>query len=421
MSTKKRPAPISPGASPPDRPFGAGPIAGASLRDRLPTLVEAWRGGRGPATQGGSALGAREIDTAGAALLSLQRGLTGGRELAGAAYMDDRALLGAYLLYYWPVSYMQVSIALAEFPFSPRRILDLGSGPGPASAAVIDAAPSGSTVESLVLVDRSRKSLDLAAAIIGRGARVPAALATARLDLETAVDLPAGPFDLIIMGHCLNELWKGEADALRRRAEFLERASGRLSPGGRLLLVEPALLATSRGLIGLRDMLAARSWRVLGPCPGSYPCPALAAGPERSCHAESPWAAPEPVASLAKEAGLDRTAVKFSFFFLSPPTRAGTPPEERPPENRRVVSDPMLNKAGRIRFILCGGGMLETLSARADDEGARARGFMGLGRGDVVRASSLELRQGGGFGLLPGSELEILSRAPEASAPKEDT
>jgi SAM-dependent methyltransferase len=316
---------------------------------------------------------------------------------------------------------MQVSIALAEFPCSPSRVLDLGSGPGPASAAVIDAAPPGAPVERLVLVDGSRKALDLAASIIGRGGRRPASLSTALLDLESGAELPEGLFDLIVIGHCLNELWKNEADALRRRAEFVERASRRLSPVGRILLVEPALLATCRGLIGLRDLLAARSWRVLGPCPGSYPCPALAAGSERSCHAESPWEAPEPVASLARVAGLDRTAVKFAFFSLSPPTRAGTPPEERASGNRRVVSDPMLNKAGRLRFMLCGDGGLETLSARADDASARARGFMGLRRGDIVRASALEPRQGSGFGLLPGSELEILSRAPEASPKKEPT
>jgi SAM-dependent methyltransferase len=371
-------------------------------------LLDLWRG----------ELGGRDLETAGKALLSLQRGLTGNRALAGGGYMDDRELLGAYLLYYWPVSYMQVSLALAERPCSPRRVLDLGSGPGPVAAAILDApsppSPRGrAEVEELVLVDGSRKALALASSLLARGSS--ARVATVRLDLESDAELPSGPFDLIAMGHCLNELWVGMPDALARRIGLLEQAASRLAPGGRMLLVEPALLATSRGLIALRDRLAASGWRVEGPCPGSYPCPALAAGPERSCHAQSPWEPPEAVAALARAAGLERQSVKFSYFFLSP----GSPPEgsrsEPPAESRRVVSEPMLNKGGRLRYLLCGNGRLEAISARADDPIARAKGFMSLRRGDLIIARGLEARPSGGSGFLPVSELEASSLAPEAA------
>jgi SAM-dependent methyltransferase len=326
--------------------------------------------------------------------------------------MEAEDLLGAYLLYYWPVSYMQVSLALAERPFSPSRVLDLGSGPGPASSAIIDASlPAGSRLDALALVDSSTKALDLAEAIAARGPRPPARIEKARIDLESEAELPDGPFDLIVAAHCLNELWRGDAERLRSRLSLVRRAAGRLAPGGRILLLEPALLATCRDLIALRDGLVSESWRVLGPCPGSYACPAFAAGPGRSCHAESPWQAPEPVASLAKAAGLDRDSVKFAYFFLSPDAK----PEEDRSRNRRVVSEPMLNKAGRLRYVLCGEGRLETISARADDAEASAKGFMSLRRGDLLRPLGLESRGGGGYGLLPDSELGLLSPAPEAA------
>ena len=124
--------------------------------------------------------------------------------------------------------------------------------------------------------------------------------------------------------------------------------------------------------------------------------------------------------TLAKAAGLDRNAVKFAYFFLSPPaglakTRPVTPSEEQQTRLRRVVSDPMLNKAGRLRYVLCAGGRLETISARADDPEAKARGFMELRRGDRIRALGLEPRAGGGYGLLPDSTLVIHTRAPEAA------
>lgn len=394
------------------------PIAGALLGTHIPRLIELWRAGKSLVPFNGNAckLSRSEIETAGAVLFALQRGLTGGRILAGAGYMNDRDLLGAYLLYYWPVSYMQVSLALAENPCTPRRVLDLGSGPGPASAAVIDAlAGIGGRLDELVLVDSSRKALDLAASILGYIPGGPASLTAVELDLESKAKLPKGPFDLIVIGHCLNELWAGEPDALERRTELVERAAARLTPNGLVLIVEPALLATCRGLIGLRDRLATRSWRIIGPCPGSYPCPALTAGPERSCHAESPWKTPESVASLARAAGLDRNSVKFAYFFLAPKSILRGEPGEAPPEDRRVVSEPMLNKAGRLRYVLCGNGRLMTISARADDADIRAKGFMDLRRGDIIRTRGLEPRQGGGFGLAPASELELRARAPEAS------
>jgi SAM-dependent methyltransferase len=334
--------------------------------------------------------------------------------------MDDPDLLGAYLLYYWPVSYMQVSLALAEFPLvrstssGPLRILDLGAGPGPASAAILDALRGmngdGEAYE-LVLADASRAALDLASSILERGA--PVRPRTVTLDLESFSSLPDGPFDLIVAGHCLNELWRGKPEALDRREALLLRAAENLAPGGRILVLEPSLLTTSRELIALRDRLAARSWRVIGPCPGSYLCPILAAGTERSCHAESAWEPPEIVALLAAAAGLDRDSVKYAYFFLEPSIEEGG--RNSATDCLRVVSDPMLNKAGRLRYHLCGAGKLCTLSAKADDAIARAAGFMSLGRGDLVRPTSFEKREGGGLGFGTLSRLEIVRRAPEAS------
>ena len=156
---------------------GARPAAGALLGARLGALIELWRSGRKALGRpgGGGRLTGREIEDAGAALLALQRGLTGDRALAGSGYMEDEDLLGAYLLYYWPVSYMQVSLALAERPFSPSRVLDLGSGPR--SRLVGDNRrhpPRRLQLEALVLVDSSTKALDLAEAIAARGPRPPA-------------------------------------------------------------------------------------------------------------------------------------------------------------------------------------------------------------------------------------------------------
>lgn len=399
---------------------------GRRLEERLPRLVDLWREAAARPSGASPALARPEIDIVGTALLRLQRGLTGERSLAGAPYMDDPSLLGAYLLYYWPVSYIEASIAIAELGLAPRRVLDLGSGPGPAAAAALDAGAA-----RVDLADRSARALELASRVLRRDSD---RIAASRVDLESPDALPEGPgrFDLVILGHSLNELWRGREDRIERRTGLLERAGRLLEPGGALLALEPALLETSREALRLRDALSDSGYRILGPCPasssGPYPCPALAAGPDRTCHAEAAWVPPEPVASLAARAGLDRRSVKYAWFAATP--GGAEPPalaaaregsarvtaDESPDGSSiegRVVSDPMLNKAGRIRYFVCSEGRIATVSAASSSPEAEGSGFLSLRRGDRVRILGAEMRQGGGLGLVPGSSLTLLGRSPE--------
>lgn len=372
-----------------------------NLSSRIPGLVSLWRGG-----QGKGSLSRAEIKTAGEALLSLQRGLTGDRRLAGADYMDTDSLLGAYLLYYWPVSYLQVSYALqcGSHVFSSYaskktvRILDLGSGPGPASAAVADymcGGPGPVPGLEFVFADSGRKALTLAEKILksGKSAAHVVKTLSCSADLEKNTDaVPAGPYDVIVMSHSLNELWRTDKDCIGKRASFLGKLGGMLSPDGIIFIVEPALLETSRALLEVRDVLAGRGFTVCAPCMSDSACPALAAGPNHTCHAEIPWSPVEPVSSLAAAAGLDRESVKMSFMILKRASAAPAAAETGRPLTARVVSDGMMNKAGRIRFLLCDGKSRFAFSAKKDDAGAAAAGFFALRRYDLVEISNPELR-----------------------------
>jgi SAM-dependent methyltransferase len=344
-------------------------------------------------------------------LLRLQRGLTGNRALAGAPYMDEPRLLGAYLLYYWPVSYLQVAVALQELGSRPRRVLDLGSGPGPASAALLDAG-----AEELCLVDCSPKALEMAAALlVGRGSsastRRPRNLELVNLDLTKEEPPQSGPFDLIVMSHCLNELWIGipPEEGLARRVRLVERALKSLSPEGSFLLVEPALQATNRASLDLRDTLASRGVGIDGPCVGAYSCPIRAADPQRVCHSEAPWEPPSHVASLSDAAGLDRSSVKMTWFSFSLRERK---PGLEAPGPLRVVSDPMLNKTGRIRYILCGRDGLCSLSVAKNDRSIASDILKTLFRGDIVEIEGIETRGYSKYGLGADTLIRILSKAP---------
>ncbi len=343
--------------------------------------------------------------------------------------MDSAEALGAYLLHYWPASFLQVGRALDRSGLpAPRRVLDVGAGPGPAAAAC---AARGA--ERIAAVDSSERAL----AVAGRLLAPSGASFSARPWRAGGID-SAAPFageddwDLIVLSHSLNEFHfaPGLMPASRAagsRTALVESLVPSLSPEGWILIVEPALLATSRGLIALRDDLLSRGWTVAAPCIFAGPCPALAAGEGQTCHDAFPWEAPYFTDAIAKRAGLDRSELKMAWFALKPP-RALSPenadsiPGARADEGGRtavaapdagdclVVSDPMLNKAGRTRFMLCGAAGRFSLSAKLDALPPGCGAFADLARGMVVRVRGAEERGGSGRGLVPGSTVEIIER-----------
>ncbi len=91
---------------------------GRSLRDRIPLLTRVWRehGLGSPGAQPDRGLTDGELRSVAARVRDLSRGLTRLRSLAGAGYFSDPQLLGAYHLYYWPVSYALCGMLLREIP-----------------------------------------------------------------------------------------------------------------------------------------------------------------------------------------------------------------------------------------------------------------------------------------------------------------
>ncbi len=335
---------------------------------------------------------------------NLQRGLTGDRGLVGKSYMDDSGMLSAYLGYYWPASRAQCLAILdriaflegrragAALPLPVNTLIDVGSGPGPIAAAF---ASRGATKVSLL--DQSPDALSLARKKVGL-----AEVSTLSCDIrnpDPARIAQWGKADCVAFGHSLNELWARAEDRVSLRARLLERYAAALSPGGFILVLEPALLGTSRDLIAVRNLLVAKGWEALAPCPGRerLPCPALDAGLTHTCHEAVRWDIPEETSRLARSLGLDREWLKMAWFALRPPRPEGAPSgEERP--LYRIVSDPMRNKSGRVRKLLCGATGRFPLSAPTADGKTEATGFPAfdrLERGDYLLVTEPEIRENG--------------------------
>lgn len=376
----------------------------------VPRLLAVWRRARRKGGGPDRSLSPPELREVGQAVKRLSHGLTRERQLAGQKYMDDPALLGAYLLFYWPVSYAQARRLFSELPARPRSVLDLGSGPGPVGFAALDAG-----ARDVTCADRSKPALQLATALASEAGE---GLATREWAPERP--LPDGTFDVISMGHVLNELFGAhQAPALDRRATLVAQAAGKLTKGGSLVVMEPALRDTTRALLGVRDRLVAQGFAVRAPCLFRGPCPALVKETDW-CHAERAWNPPPLVEAVARAAGLHKEALKMAYLVLAPKGEAWPDP----PGGRlfRVVSEPLEGK-GRARYMGCGPEGRVGLALQEKHRGPGNEGFFALQRGDLVRVGETT-EKGDGFALGPDSTVEVLARAgqplPRAAAPAEN-
>jgi hypothetical protein len=365
----------------------------------MPALVACWRAIT--RTPGGAALRPAELVRVAQATLDLSSGLIRERAAIGQDYMSDPDRLAAYLLYFWPVSYAQCRVFAAQAMHATGlplgRALDLGSGPGPMTVAALDlGATSIDAVEQSQLALTALHHLVAASQasdrVFGRRANLQ----------ETPDALPVGPFDTILLGHTLNELWADDPDPVARRLDWIERELlPRLTADGTLLLIEPALRETSRAALAIRDALLARGWSVAAPCLFAGACPALTR-PQDWCHAEHPWRPPALTAELAYAAGLRKETLKMTPLAMRPPgaqpALAFTAPSEAP-RLFHIVSE-RLDIKGKLRVVGCGPEGRHMLTLMNKHVRPTNAAFEELVRGDVA-ALSHTVEKGDGLALDP--------------------
>lgn len=217
---------------------------------------------------------------------------------------DDARAYAASIL---PQSFAQISGALSMLPlrvgdWQPRKVLDIGAGPGTTAWAVAAIWPE---LERLVHVEADPSFLDLGRRLSGSSPTAAVRDAEWREMDVIEEGLPGGRYDLIVMSLVLSEMARGQ------RRDLLSAAWRRCD--GVLLVVEPGTPATFEVVRDARAQLLRSGGHALAPCPHQEDCP-IEEGDW--CHFSERSERPL-FQRRAKEASLPWEDAKFSFTAVS--------------------------------------------------------------------------------------------------------
>lgn len=342
------------------------------LENITPILIGVWRRLHklaGPP----DVLQTREFRGVVAAVKQLQEMSVEGKSLVGTNYLDDPNLAGAYFLYQWVVHYQQGLSLLGELPQAPRRVLDVCSGGAPFAFAALRHGAS-----EVYALDQSQLALKLGGEVCGRyGLTVTMRKCDCRKP-----QLPVeGKFDLIIVGHCLKELFpsnqKGWQEEQKR---FLDRLMARLTDDGCLLVVDDSFQEANKRLLSLRDQYVQEGIAIQAPCVWRGECPALKTA-NSPCYAQREFEKPHLIKEIQRAASINLSSLKMSYVIFR--AKGALWPYNGAQNLYRVISPPVEAFSGK-RFYLCGTDGKKQLSTRLQEHPADSRAFEYLKRGELI-------------------------------------
>jgi ribosomal protein RSM22 (predicted rRNA methylase) len=260
----------------------------------------------------------------------------------------------AYALARMPATYAAVTASLNALcqvrpDFTPKRLLDIGAGPGTATWA---AAETFSSLADFMSIDANTALRALALDLFDKSSRLSTLQYTqgeARAVLKNT-----GPADLVVASYLLGEM--GDTERAGLAGLMWARTSDTL------LIVEPGTPAGYARIIELRRQLIELGAHVAAPCPHDGECPLIA--PDW-CHFTQRLRRSRAHRQL-KGAELAFEDEKFAYVAL---TRAAV---ARGPA--RVLAQPDVNKV-EVTAKLCtsGGLVVAKVPRRAKEDYARAR------------------------------------------------
>ncbi len=267
--------------------------------------------------------------------------------------IDSKADVLAYVVARMPATYAALVHVFSEIcdrapRFAPKRLLDVGAGPGTASWAAIEAWPA---LAHVWLMDERAIFLDLAQQLARSGS--PPLMHSERINLDLTRPAHLPPGDLVVASYFLAEIPEARIAEL---TEFLWRACG-----GMFVVIEPGTPAGHRRILSVRDVLLARGARLVAPCPHEQACPLQ---PPDWCHFSQRLARSRDH-KLAKSAVVPFEDEKFSYLVAA---RASISFQAA---SARVLGPTTKSKAG-IELKLCEQGRVVSRAVPRRDKDAYA-------------------------------------------------
>lgn len=343
----------------------------------LPILIGVWRRFlkiSGPP----DVLQTREFRGVVEALKTFQAKWGEDQSFLGEDYFSDSGILGAYLLYPWVLSYLQGLSLIGELPTTPRRVLDICSGPAPVAFAALR---HGS--QHVVATDRNEKALELGAEICGRYGMPITMRKWNCLNKPLA---EKGPFDLIILSHCLDELFPNTTpDWKERQNHFISNLLKNLSKEGHLLIIDDSFLESNRRVLQIRDHFVELGIGIQAPCVWKGACPALQTA-NSPCYAQREFDKPRLIKELQRALGINLGSLKMSYLILKSPDSdwPKLPPNK---DYYRVISPPIDSFQGK-RFYLCGTDGKKNIGSHFKEQPLESRAFDYLSRGELISVTN---------------------------------
>lgn len=338
----------------------------------MPMLVGIWRRFRkekGPLDK----LQTREFRTVVEGVEAFKKNLDEGDSFVGQEYFAKPDLLGAYLLYHWVIHYQQAMSLMGELPNAPKRVLDLCSGPAPMAFAALR---HGAT--EVYALDRSQAALQLGAEVCGRYGLT---IQTRRWDYPRQAIPIEGSFDLIILGHCLEELFPNRDKQWKmKQQQFLQDLLSRLTPTGHLLLVEGSHTESNQRVLQIRDLLVEGGVAIQAPCVWRGACPALQTA-NSPCYAQRVLEKPYLIKEIQRAAQINLGSLKMSYLIVKSPSAAW--PKLAPHHHYRIISPPFESHFGKS-YYLCGTDGKKRLASNLREHPVESRAFEYLKRGELI-------------------------------------
>lgn len=251
----------------------------------------------------------------------------------GSLHLDAPRAIDAYLVARMPATFAAISACMAAAreavpDFEPRRLLDVGAGPGTALWAAADAWQSLSSARLLEASTPARQAGEQLASAV---ACVDVTWISGPADATLRKEAPA---DLVTLAYVLDEL---PASAIAPLVDALwERTSGML------LIVEPGTPAGWQRIVAARKQLIELGALAVAPCPHNAPCPLAA--PDW-CHFAQRLPRSR-LHRLTKDGDVPFEDEKFSYFVASrqhlpsQPARILAPPQQSKPGITLKVCEP---------------------------------------------------------------------------------